>query len=533
MTRVVRPHCKASTRVLGSVLVALAFLASPALAQESARVGELNERLSQILAQLPGATSEQAVGLRNQAAGVIAQCAEALSALIAQNPREALTLAFSQQVLAQLGSSFPESAALLESRGIWQGELEYLIEDDESMTTSRSHLRLRVAQQVLQLHLAGPEPPGLKSGDQLQVQGVRAGNLVAVETASLVAASEAAVCSTLGEQPVITILVNLQSFTLAPAISTDLVKGILLGNAFAPTSQSVPDWSVDNFWRENSDGKTWVNSALPAVVGPYTLSGDFNSGGNCDSDGMRTAAINAADPSVNFQNYSRVMIVFPPNNACTFAGLGTLGCTTNNSPGDGNFTASVAWNRSDQMPTRSSGVQLLTHEGGHNLTLHHASSRDFGAETLGPVGAAGTLVEYGDWFSTMGAWNFGLYSAQHAVEQLNWLTLNTNYQVVESSGVYAIQNYERRPAALKALKIRRGTGNDAWLWVEYRQNTGIYDSQLSSQVWTGVLIHYKDSLLELIRTCSTTISRRSMTGTLSRCLPVPPGPIPTPTFPSL
>jgi hypothetical protein len=46
---------------------------------------------------------------------------------------------------------------------------------------------------------------------------------------------------------------------------------------------------------------------------------------------------------------------------------------------------------------------------------------------------------------------------------------------------------------LKGLKIQRGTGNNAYLWVEYRQPIGNYDTALSSPVFQGALIHYEDS----------------------------------------
>ena len=148
------------------------------------------------------------------------------------------------------------------------------------------------------------------------------------------------------------------------------------------------------------------------------------------------------------------------------------------SNGDGEFNASVAWQRAESMATRTAAVQLTTHELGHNLTLSHAGSRDFGAEALGPIGATGTLSEYGDPFSTMGSWNFGFYAASQAANQLRWLGAGSNYTVVETSGTYTIQGYETRPAGVKALKVRRGTGNNSWLWLESRQNVGSYSSRL-------------------------------------------------------
>ena len=182
----------------------------------------------------------------------------------------------------------------------------------------------------------------------------------------------------------------------------------------------------------------------------------------------------------------------PANGACSWAGTANVGCRTMSSPGDGSFYASVAWQRAESMTSRASAVQLSTHELGHNLSLSHAGSRDFGSEAVGAPGATGTLSEYGDPFSTMGSWNFGFYAASHAANQLNWLSGGANYRVVDTSGTYTIQNYENRPAGLKALKVRRGSDGNAWLWVESRQNVGSYSSQLSSYVYGGALIHFED-----------------------------------------
>ena len=192
----------------------------------------------------------------------------------------------------------------------------------------------------------------------------------------------------------------------------------------------------------------------------------------------------AVDGGVDFRNYTRVQFVVPPNGACSWAGVANVGCRTLSS-GDGSFTASQAWQRADTMTSRGSAVQLSTHELGHTLGMSHASSRDFGAEALGSVGSAGTLTEYGDTHSTMGSWNYGFYAASHAANTLGWLGQGSNYQVIESSGTYTLQNYEGRPAGMKALKVRRGTGNDAWLWIESRQNTGLYSSKLNASLFTA------------------------------------------------
>src|SRR5262249_50229748 len=95
----------------------------------------------------------------------------------------------------------------------------------------------------------------------------------------------------------------------------------------------------------------------------------------------------------------------------------------------------------------------------------------------------------------------GHYAAPHKVEELGWIG-PANYQVVQSSGTWTLQPYEAAPTGLQVLKIQRGTGLNAWLWVEYRQPIGNYDityvrdpasTPWGNQVFSGALIHYEDS----------------------------------------
>jgi hypothetical protein len=180
-------------------------------------------------------------------------------------------------------------------------------------------------------------------------------------------------------------------------------------------------------------------------------------------------------------------MVFPDNIGCGWAGMGTMGCSTVNSP-SGSFTASSAF-----VAAGYANVQVATHEAGHTLRLHHAQSRGFGAEALGPMATPGTLSEYGDEFSTMGNWVPGHYAAPHKAGVLGWLTDGTDYQTVQTSGTYTIQPLETS-SGVRALKVQRGTGNNAWLWIEYRQPTGNYDTSFNTtQPYSGAVIHYEDS----------------------------------------
>src|SRR5262249_26113181 len=126
------------------------------------------------------------------------------------------------------------------------------------------------------------------------------------------------------------------------------------------------------------------------------------------------------------------------------------------------------------------------------------NSRAFGTEPLGPLNTAGTVTEYGDGFSAMSNGGIGHYTAPQKAEILHWLP---NYQVVQSGGAYTIQPFETPTAAPQALKVQRGTGNNAFLWIEYRQPLGNYDNSYvydpkvfgwGNQIFSGALIHYAD-----------------------------------------
>jgi M6 family metalloprotease-like protein len=490
-----------------AVLGAFACGASvSALAQDASRADQVRDYNARVL-KLQAELRRSRAGVPGaHATEVLATRAATLRTLMTTDPTAAEKLAFPATVLEQLAASFPDQTASLEQRGRWEGEFEYTIEDSADLKSHRNVYRLHRAGEVLEVQFAGGEPPGLSSGRKLGLSGVRSGrSVVATEVELLDAAmdgqattsSTTATCGPTGPQNVVTVLVNLPSYKLASGMTHDFVRGVLLGNAHAPTSQSSPDRSVSDFWQQGSDGRTWIDPVNTQVVGPVELTSDFNkdSAGNayCDYYGLAEAAIRAVDGQVNFKQFTRVLFVMPGNGACSWAGVANVGCRSMSSPGDGSFIASSAWQKSGSMGSRGNGVQLTTHEMGHNLGLSHASSRDFGTEALGSVGAAGSLSEYGDPTSTMGSWNFGFYASSHAANQLRWLGLGSNYVTVEAGGTYTIQNYEGRPAGVKALKVRRGTGNEAWLWIEGRQNTGLYSSALNASLFTGALIHYQDS----------------------------------------
>ena len=354
----------------------------------AAQVRGLNNQLLTAYDRLLSSPAEERIALRGQFARMIQQRQALLGNMIEKNPAQALSFAFSQDLLTRMSAAFPESTSNLETPGAWEGEVEYIILDSRDLKTHRRVYRMKVGGETYDIHFAKDEPVGLKCRDRLQVRGIRVGSSVAAADGNIQSVAAAGVCNPVGIQKSAVLLVTFPGVP-APSISPASVYDI-----FFKTSGR----SVSEFWTEASYG---VTSTTGNVYGWYTLDAVYT----CDqASAMQAAAIKAADPDVDFTQYNRIFIIFPSSN-CAWAGLGTLGCTSLSSA-DGAFTASTSWMISDYfLPANyvyDSGVKLATHEGGHNLGLHHASSRDFGAEALGSPGTGGTLDDYGDVFSTMG-----------------------------------------------------------------------------------------------------------------------------------
>lgn len=516
--------------------------------ERAAQVRALNNSVLQLHGQMQeNASVSGATGVRGQAAIVLAQRAAALQALIQEDPHAALTFAFPLELLADLASKFPDSATVLESHVTLSGPVQHSVTDYPNHTSQESWL-MNVGNAKLNLYFATRERPDLNAGTSATVAGVMVGSQVAVSQvvsahsggasvlpkvmnvfsrpedfalllllvlgAALAAWAKVTVqgvqptmrslrqltvcvlvllvpasnpsgaaaqsCSTRGVQNVAVLLVTFPGYT-NPLNPSDVY------NTFFGTSGR----SLDGYWREASYGQT---SASGGVFGVYTLTGSYS----CSTlDLMLNDAIaQASAAGVNFSNYSRIFVVFPDILGCGWAGVSTVGCTSISSP-NGNFTASTSYLSTRYMSPGDQAVELVTHEAGHELGLMHSRSRDFSPGVLGPFGVTGTLSEYGDYFSTMGWWNLGHYAAPHKGEVLNWLTAGTTYRIVQGSGTYTLTPFEQSTPGLEALKIQRGSGNNAWLWVEYRQPIGNYDLTLPVQPFGGAQIHYEDSVTGL------------------------------------
>src|SRR5881296_89858 len=478
MNRGCKHSLRISVRILSTILILM--LAAPILFAQNnppaARLRSLNNHLLGIYGLLLSSPAGEAIALRSQAAQVIQERAALLGDMIETDPAQALGLAFSQDLLANLAAAFPDSASRLESTGTWEGQLEWVVAMKPDLINYRDIRRLTVGSERYDIYFAQREPGGMKCRDILRVSGIRVDTHIAAADANIQSVAAAGSCNTIGDQKTVVLLVTFPG-TPAPTIDPASVYNIFFGSAGR---------SVSEYWREASYG---VTSASGAVFGWYTLDAVYT----CDQhSSIKTAAIKAADADVNFTQYSRLAIIFP-SSSCSWAGLAEVGCGTISSA-DGSVTGSTAWMLATYFTSTDNGVKLANHELGHNLGLHHSSSRDFGAEALGAPGTAGTLSEYGDVFSAMGSWNLGHYPAPHK-QMLGWMSDGGTIRTVQSNGSFSVQPFELGAGTVQALKIQRGTGSTDWVWLEFRQPVGNYDNtlgSLGSQIFSGATLHYQD-----------------------------------------
>jgi chitodextrinase len=220
------------------------------------------------------------------------------------------------------------------------------------------------------------------------------------------------------------------------------------------------------YYREVSAGAT---SFAGTVFGWHTLALD-NSG--CRIMDWTTAADAAAglDPTA----YDHVVYAFPRASSCGWTGMAAV-------------RGRQSWINGSMT------LRTLSHELGHNLGAHHASSlscTEGGARVA--LSSTCTQSEYGDPFSVMGASTRHQHTWHRA--QIGWLA---DTSTVTASGTYtlAAAPYAASP---RLVRVARGDGN--FLYLELRQPFGVYDSFASSDpAVQGVTIRVAPDLSQLAR----------------------------------
>jgi hypothetical protein len=369
-------------------------------------------------------------------------------ALMESDPAGMLALAIPDAVRASLPAVVRSK---VERDAEVEGELEILHVDDDGdgryLYTIRAHGR-RIA-----AFTAGELPPDALTGARVRVRGKSIGRALAFDaSSSAFQLVTTATPNTFGVQATAVLLVTFQDDGTQP-FTPSAVTSMFFTNA-------------SNYDRETSYQQTWLSGA---VFGWYTIP---LSKTVCDTATLATQARNAATSAgADLSAFRRFVYVFP-RNACTWAGLGTVGGNPSHAWLNGLLT-----------------MALVTHEMGHNLGLYHSHALDCSNPT------ACTSIEYGDVLDVMGQSVSGHYNAFQK-ERLGWLGTAGMPPVttVQTSGSYAIAPFESVGTSPKALKVLKSTdpttGARTWYYVELRRAMG-FDSAYSASpnLMGGVVVH--------------------------------------------
>ncbi len=210
---------------------------------------------------------------------------------------------------------------------------------------------------------------------------------------------------------------------------------------------------LEAFFREQSYGRLGfapIGPAGTALTPTLRMPRTASYYGSVDAAELRTAARSAATAAgYNLGAYAFDLVCFGAVPGYGWAGLGYVGA-----PG--------SWIRA----SFDAGAGVIAHELGHNLGLNHANFWDTGGASV--VGA-GTSVEYGDSFDTMGNATGGRrhFNARYK-NFLDWLP-SSQVRNATTNGTYRVfaMDSTNGPAAVRALTVRRNSRTN--YWVEARQ----------------------------------------------------------------
>lgn len=440
-------------------LSTLALLAGAALPARASHVGEdaavdqqtvsATDQLLSALRQFENAP-ESVRAARTQQLVQLAQARqERLLRLLERNPR----LAAMRLLPPGLRERFPAAArAWVEEDVRASGSVLASVADDFARGVSHQQFLFQSSPSAAALALSLADGADAErallalAGKRVSVEGTRLGGHLLVRSRSQLVALDGStstgtvVTTTPKVQGAQKTLVILASFTDKPlSCSAADVQGRVFGGTGS---------TVNTAFLESSRNLVSFNGN---VVGPFPI--NYSSTGSCDYSAWASAAEAAARAAgVDPSQYARVNYVTPANSSCGWTGLA-------------------------YMPGRQSWVQacsstgVYTHELGHNLSLHHATTPG---------------SEYGDASDPMGgARNVRHNGANQAMA--GWVPTGSLIDV-SSSGSYSVGLLGGESgSSAQVLRLRKADTAE-YYYLSLREAVGL-DAGLPSTALNTISVH--------------------------------------------
>lgn len=288
-------------------------------------------------------------------------------------------------------------------------------------------------------------------------------------------------CTSLGEQRSLVVAVNYIDDT------TELPSVQQISNRYLESPNSLA-----NYWADVSYGKTSLSGTN---LGWHTLSPAITSLNACDKTAeIRQEVIDYAATQLDISQYSRLFIVMRQlGGGCGYIGQGTLNCpiisTTDTTA---SARLSTHWVLGNVIEPDQSGLDIVTHEAGHNLGFNHAERLVWPGASTGPIldNSGALVLQQGDGYDTMGSSTWPAhYNAVHK-EQVSWLD-EVNVIDVNGFASVTLMSLSKSVSGIQSIRVYRGAnsaGRKEYFRLETRSQDG-FDSVANSAGVGSLHVH--------------------------------------------
>lgn len=246
--------------------------------------------------------------------------------------------------------------------------------------------------------------------------------------------------------------------------------------------QNLADTQISPYFEESSYGLTSLSNTVTTQLYRLPQTSAYYATNNA-SDQLHRDAETAASTNYNVGSYDRVMVLFSPLDGISGSELQYGGLA--------NVGAAQIW-LNGEFDFRS-----VAHELGHTYGLYHANL--WQVSDGNPVSPAGTNVDAGDIFDTMGA----NYADDNRTDfnpwfknVLGWIS-GAQVQTVTTSGVYRINRFDNSTGAgTLALKVAKDSTQTYWIGIRRKFTTNLSMQHGAYIIW-GHGLYQESQLLDM------------------------------------